>query len=163
MKSKHLARVGFTLIILACCADAGASAIRTAAKPQAKASAAQVSAYWNRFYSEALQQHRMQIRGLNALKVLRVNADGTLPQIPMVAYLQWRRSLNPVRFDRYHPQLGSMLVRDQVIRNVPDTTNPNPGGVNPPPQVPEPSSFAIAAVFAVVGIAVRRRFAQSKQ
>lgn len=138
-------------VCLTACGNANASPIRTSAKVRARQ--AQVHAYWDQYYTNALKQHRIRIKGLNALKVLRVNADGTLPQSPMVAYLKWRRSLNPARFAKYHPKLAQMIVRDIVIRGLPKPNdpgnNPKPGGVNPPPpppQVPEPNTFLIATL-----------------
>lgn len=149
--------IGVTL----CAASvAEAGPIRTAKLQQLKAQRAQVRAYWNNYYAEALKNHSMKVKGLNALKVLRVNPDGTLPQTPMVAYLQWRLSLAPARFARFHPQLAQMLVRDVTVRGNPPTTptNPVPGGVNPPPppQVPEPGSLLVAATLAAAAFGGRR-------
>jgi hypothetical protein len=127
--------------------------IRHSTRAEVKVSSSEVRAYWDNYYAQALRQHRMQVKGLNALKVLRINPDGTLPQIPMVAYLQWRWSLNPTRFAQYHPLLSRWIVRDRIIRSIPE--NPTGGGVKPPPAVPEPSSLLVAALFTGVIAAAR--------
>ncbi|HEV3122529.1 MAG TPA: hypothetical protein VGY53_11530, partial [Isosphaeraceae bacterium] len=40
--------------------------------------------------------------------------NGLLPDTPLVEYLRWRRSLNPARFDFYHPNVGPMLAQDAL-------------------------------------------------
>jgi hypothetical protein len=81
----------------------------------------------------------------------------------MVWYLHWRRSLRPARFDRYHPQLGEWLRRDQVARLPERPTVPTgpqvPGGVNPPPEVPpipEPGTLLTGIVMAGAVVVWRR-------
>jgi hypothetical protein len=46
---------------------------------------------------------------------------------PMVQYLLWRRSLDPDRFDEWHPQLGPELA------HLPPLTTPKVPQVNPKP------------------------------
>ncbi len=160
----NVRRMLIWLLILGSLGCAGATnSARAAAirgKAQIQTRQAQVRAYWDQYYTRALREQRLQIKGLNALKVLRVNPDGTLPQTSMVAYLKWRHSLNPARFARFHPQLAEWIVRDIIIRGIPKppTPNPTPGGVNPPPppQVPEPSTFVIAGVLVFSGLCMRR-------
>jgi hypothetical protein len=73
--------------------------------------------------------------------------NGFLVPTPFVEYLAWRRSLDPTRFDAYHPMVGTELGQ------LPQTITPPPpggtsgGGGTPPPTVPEPGSFLIAAVL----------------
>src|SRR5262249_50627198 len=43
--------------------------------------------------------------------------NGILPNTPFVNYLLWRRSLNPARFDFYHPRLGPLLALDQFLKS----------------------------------------------
>lgn len=64
--------------------------------------------------------------------------NGVLPDTPYYNNLRWRRSLNPQRFDFYHPLLGAILEEDQRIRELPPTCPPEPGGVTPPGGEEEP-------------------------
>lgn len=58
--------------------------------------------------------------------------NGVLPNTAYYNNLRWRRSLNPQRFDFYHPILGAILEEDQRIRDLPPNCPPEPGGVIPP-------------------------------
>ncbi len=88
-----------------------------------------------------------------------------LPATPYFDYLYWRRSLNPARFDYYHPWLGRAFQMEDLTR--PLCRPPAVGGeiitgpnqppkppvvipqVTDPPAVPEPSSLLIlGALFA---------------
>ena len=88
------------------------------------------------------------------------SVSGLLPTTPLWNYLRFRRSLDPARFDFYHPRIGPLLDLDQRIRNELDNPQlpqeivpPPPGGggggekppVIPPvkPPVPEPSSVIL--------------------
>lgn len=64
--------------------------------------------------------------------------NGLLPDTPYINYLRWRRSLNPARFDYYHPTLGPILREDERVRNLPPPLDPEPGGVIPPGGTPDP-------------------------
>ncbi len=124
--------------------------------------------YWDRYFARALHSHRLNVRGPNALRVLALTAspDGSLPSSSFVAYLQWRRSLNTARFDYFHPQLGQLLNPGQIAR----VDTPATGGVTPPPpiqppppvippinpEVPEPSSAAVALLLLAAGAWARR-------
>ncbi len=121
---------------------------------------------WNRYFARALVNHDLRVKGPNAVGVLAVSAaaTGVLPQTPIVQYLMWRRSLNPARFDFYHPRLGPILQQN-LITSVPPTvggekiTPPTPPVTppdNPPPQVPEPSSLAIAVMLVSAAAWARR-------
>jgi len=53
-------------------------------------------------------------------------------------YLEFRRSLNPARFDFYHPILGVILAEDERLRMtpcppMPTIRMPGPGRILPPP------------------------------
>lgn len=84
--------------------------------------------------AQALQRGT-QLRVAAAQEVRPLN--GLLPDTPFNRYLHWRRSLNPTRFDFYHPRLGPILAEDQRLR---ETTNPTPcpGETVPPPTDPPP-------------------------
>jgi hypothetical protein len=106
--------------------------------------------------------------------------NGILPDNSLTRYLDFRRSLNPVRFDHYHPTLGAILVEDQKLKMgsgcvageiipppipVPPpvgTPSPGPpagGGPLPPRFVPEPTSMVLVLLGSatLIGpIAVRR-------
>jgi len=86
----------------------------------------------------------------------------------------WRRSLNPARFDRWHPIEGPIIggINPQP-QTLPPPTNPPPTNppVNPPtnpptnppdnpplpPGVPEPGSMAVALGLIGAGWLWRRR------
>ena len=87
------------------------------------------------FYARALQLGVVRVprpQGLDRLLV--ANADGTLPDSPIVDYLQWRRGLNTPRFDSQHPFLAPILERDRIA----DTQVPLPIPTGPPevPTIP---------------------------
>ncbi len=126
-------------------------------------------AYWDRYYLRALANRSLRLNGPDALRVLQLDASGRLPDMPMVQYLQWRRSLRPLNFDRYHPELSCMLKWDLYARGL-TSTPPScggplvPGGVRPPvvPPIPEPSTFWIAAAsLGAVAWSSRRRHKRS--
>lgn len=60
------------------------------------------------------------------------NVSGLLPTSPAWNYLRFRRSLDPARFDHYHPQIGPLLDVDQQVRHQLDNP-PQPQVLNPPP------------------------------
>jgi hypothetical protein len=88
---------------------------------------------------------------------------------PMIDYLLWRRSLNPQRFDFFHPRLGPSLgnhadppVTVSVPQNLVPTTPTTPPLIPAVPQtiepnVPEPSTFVIGLLMGVWGVCSRRR------
>lgn len=98
--------------------------------------------------------------------------DGLLPNTLLVAYLHWKRSLNPARFDWFHPQWAPLLTQDLLTRMA--LLNPpvlhSAQLVEPPPQThgpilpptppslnsPEPSTALIALVLAGATAAARR-------
>jgi len=72
--------------------------------------------------------------------------SGLLPDTARTRYLQHRRSINPTRFDHYHPQLGAVLAEDQLLRSgqgcvSPELISPPLVGdtlIPPAPGVPSP-------------------------
>lgn len=94
-----------------------------------------------------------------------LSQNGRLVETPFVDYLLWRRSLNPARFDHYHPFLGPAL--GSLLPPPTTPTRPTPGGrtgggpppVNPQPQngVPEPGSILVGLVLASAALASRPR------
>jgi hypothetical protein len=135
---------------------------------------------WDRYFARALATHEMRVKSPGAVGVLALTeaATGGLPQTALVQYLEWRRSLNPARFDFYHPGLGPLL-QPQVVTppqlggekitppppsnppvNPPENPPENPPVLPPdvpPPSVPEPSSLAVAAAMLAAGAWARRR------
>jgi hypothetical protein len=91
--------------------------------------------------------------------------NGELVETPFVEYLLWRRSLNPARFDHYHPFVGpelGMLIPPPTTPVTPPggTTSGGPPPVNPQPEngVPEPTGlFAFATLAAWAAVIWRRR------
>lgn len=106
---------------------------------------------------------------------LVANEDGVLEDNSVVQYLTWRRSLNPTRFDTYHPMIGGMIRRSQLasvpptLPQVPSTggETPTPTGTLPPivigrdpstqVPIPEPGTLAIGLVLAGSCVWVHRR------
>ena len=130
----------------------GAAVARMA---RVRAAIVQEGSAWDRYFARALRMRRLDVQGPSAVRVLAAETDGRLPDCAFVDYLQWRRSLNPARFDRFHVQLGQMLQRDEIAR----ATTPQVGGqvIGPvePQQVPEPTAWLLFA--AIVGVAWRVR------
>lgn len=93
-----------------------------------------------------------------------LSQNGQLVESPFVDYLFWRRSLNPIRFDHYHPSLGPALgnlIPPTTPIPIPTpipTPTPTP---NPQPQVPEPASVMIALILAGAALWQRRRSSQT--
>jgi hypothetical protein len=89
-------------------------------------------------------------------------SGGKLIDTPFVDYLEWRRSLDPSRFDLNHPNIASELaqfVPPAVSVPAGDTTG---GGTThpfkPTPQnLPEPGTFWIAVTLIGAGLATRVR------
>ncbi len=128
-----------------------ASLARRGISVKAATAALRTGGYWDRYFARALAQRTTTVQGPNAVRILSA-FSGNLPDSPFVDYLRWRRSLNPSRFDHYHPGLGSLLEEG----NVSVTVDPP---VVPPikPEVPEPSTWLLGAVLAVAGIGAHRR------
>ncbi len=101
---------------------------------------------------------------------LAVN-HGFLPQTPFTDYLKWRQSLDPARFDYYHPRVAYLLSLENVATPaivstpvVPPVTSPQAQTITPPPLlppqaqtvVPEPGSLSVA--LAMIASAAGARF-----
>lgn len=102
-------------------------------------------------------------------EALRVDVSkGVLPQTPFVEYLHWRQSLDPTRFDYYHPRLGRLLAEQNLVPvtvttpsipnpGTPTTTPPTSPPISPPQGqtiVPEPGMLSIAAMMIASAAAV---------
>jgi hypothetical protein len=109
------------------------------------------------------------------------SADST--STPMVTYLEWRRNLDPTRFDHYHPTMGpelQTLLPTTTSTSTPPTPTPNPspqtvgpppdpapspssssdpgsGGTPAPPAIPEPSTLMLSLGMIAAGFWWRRR------
>jgi hypothetical protein len=124
-------------------------------------------------------------------QVLKTDTQAQQLQNPMIDYLLWRRSLNPVRFTANHPNLSPALAQllntPQLPPNVPPPTyapvpqtSSLPQGITPPdplippatqsvapqnvapPAVPEPGSLILAAGLIGWGLWWRRRLQQAE-
>lgn len=87
---------------------------------------------------------------------------GRLVDTPFVDYLNWRRSLDPARFDHYHPNVGPELALPAPhLMPTPAATATGGGTKHPfrpaPQNLPEPGSLGIAVVLLGAGLAVRNR------
>jgi hypothetical protein len=161
------------------CADrsAEAAAMKTLharsqqARPNALARYTRAEQRLSQYYAQALATQRLHVFVPAVLRNIQ-SEKGLLHESSFVAYLQWRRSLAPARFDFYHPGIGRAIITDHQVRQtvveappvVPIPINPAPGVISPPddtviPPVatPEPSSWVIAAVLLGTGIWARRR------
>lgn len=84
---------------------------------------------------------------------------------PFVQYLMWRRSLNPARFDHWHPFLGPRIhelvpvvhhaSRPSVSPHERPPLHPEPQVI---PPVPEPDTILIAMALIGSGVWWRKRF-----
>jgi hypothetical protein len=110
---------------------------------------------------------------LRAMKDLEcMTHNGLISNTAYHRYLKFRRSLDPERFDHFHPVLGPILAEDTRIRSLmhcaspppefPPGLPPPPGGIStggggnnfpPPPgpvitpvSVPEPSGIVLLAI-----------------
>jgi hypothetical protein len=123
------------------------------------------------FFQEALNNQWLRVDIPESMRHLKADAFGLLPQTSFVQYLEWRHSLNPVRFDRVHPNIGPMIERSEIIRTamlhppiVGPAITPVIGPqtiVPPPPKVPEPGTATIAAVM-IGSAAFARRWSKAR-
>lgn len=63
--------------------------------------------------------------------------NGLLPRTPLVRYLEWRRGLDRIRFDHYHPFWAPQLAADEAIRTA-FWLKPPPALALNPPKIAEP-------------------------
>jgi hypothetical protein len=113
-------------------------------------------------------------------RVLKTDTQGQSLANPMIDYLLWRRSLNPVRFTANHPNLSPALAQllngPSLPTSIPPPTNtsvpqsttapqtvtppslisPSPQTVSPP-AIPEPNSLLLAVGMMGWGLWWRRR------
>ena len=100
--------------------------------------------------------------------VLLARRNGNLLETPFVDYLFWRRSLNPARFDLFHPALGPALgqltppspaVVPTAIPGGSTQGGRPPTSTNPVPEVgvPEPTSLSTGLMMIAVAYGWRRR------
>jgi hypothetical protein len=149
-----------------------ASPIRGGGRVRAQANTTG-SGPWDASFVRALQRHWMHVVVPKGVHIEAVN--GLLPQSPLVSYLEWRRSLDPSRFDRYHPRIGALIAQDLTVRadalpapTVPtllppvlvrDQGNPPPPVLIPAPQTvptPEPSTAVVLACLLGTAATARR-------
>ena len=125
------------------------------------------------FFTQALNNHWLHVDIPVSMRHLEAEANGLLPDTVFVEYLKWRHDLNPVRFDFYHPKVGPMIERDEILRASlspkvivePTAPPPNLGQtLTPPPHcpnIPEPGTATIAVVM-LAAAALARRWAQRR-
>lgn len=145
--------------------------------------------------AEAASEHQLAIHMAGGRTVWPLNlavprsvhlqaVGGLLPDTPLVAYLHWRRSLNPARFDHFHPWFAGLLERDLLLRTSatplrpvmeqslppvpalpPHTSPPIPGPpiprMPPSPSTPEPSTALMAGLLIASAAVLRRRVRSS--
>ena len=129
------------------------------------------------FWVQALKHHTLRLGGPMMPTVITLNADGSVPASPFMLYMKWREGLNIKRFDSFHPEMVKLLrkIKRPATPTTPGTIAPPSPGVPiqppdftpiapitpqqvTPPNVPEPSSIALAiAMIGVAAIARRRR------
>ena len=68
--------------------------------------------------------------------------NGLLPTTPYLNYVRWRHSLDPARFDHYHPGWGPAIERDAAIRAT--LANQAPASAETSSSTPLPSAAQIA-------------------
>lgn len=115
---------------------ASASPIRGAGRVHVRASTTGAGP-WDRYFVRALQRHWMHVVVPRGVQIDAVG--GLLPQSPLVSYLEWRRSLDPARFDRYHPRIGALIGQDLAVRTASLPAPPIPVVLPPPVLVADPA------------------------
>jgi hypothetical protein len=91
---------------------------------------------------------------------------------PVIAFLLWKRSLDPVRFDRFHPRIGPAIEKLKTPTIVQATTSSSPSSpstpaapppptegqqLGPPTATPEPSTWLMTIGMAAWAIWQSRR------
>ena len=176
-------RIVLFLLLALATAPASAGPIRPGVKARARemVSLQRTSANpWGAYWKAALKYHWKQVHSPRAESMLRISADGTLPNSPFVQYLTWRQSLNVKRFNFYHPGLVRMLRRVRPAAIPPLCTPIRPPGFTPiepspfspsdtnlpqnlnPPQIPEPTT-GVMALLMIGSAVVARRWSRSKR
>lgn len=103
-------------------------------------------------------------------KIIDTDPGGTNP---MIEFLLWKQSLDPVRFDHYHPKIGPAI--DRLVARAPKTptqavnpTTVSTGTSTPsegqqltgPVATPEPSTWIMTIGLAGWALSRRRRRAR---
>jgi hypothetical protein len=82
----------------------------------------------------------------NLAKHYRQHHDGLLPVNAFWRHLEHRWSIDPARFEHYHPIVGRWIDENYILTNQHTITNPPP----PPPiretGVPEPMPFVLLLI-----------------
>ncbi len=153
----------------------GTQTARTFWAGSGRVSAASVnSSPFPMYYQRAMTT---QATNVNVPPILRAMAARGMysADTPLMQYLQWRRSLNPARFDYYHPRLGPSLAQttwtpsptptppctctpcQQVQPQREPRTEPQGPPWTEPPAVPEPSTGVMALTLIGAACWWRRR------
>jgi hypothetical protein len=122
------------------------------------------------YFTRALRDQRRDVEVPPALRRLQAT-DDLLPDTAFVRYLRWRREIRPAQFDRRHPRVAAMMIRDAQARATPVISPTMPSILTrcdcPTPSVipssdegtksPEPASLLMAIVLAGSVALSRRR------
>ena len=164
-------------------ARAGGSTVGVHAAAQTIAPTVHAAAQTLRPSVHAAAVHNTEARTALQLAA-QLDANGRLPNTPLVQFLEARRALDPARFDFYHPTLGPLLAQDPpltaaatkappLIAAAQVATAPPAPAASPAPQlsrppihpaaqqVPEPSTAAVALVM-IGSAALARRAIQRR-
>lgn len=105
-----------------------------------------------------LQLQQMILSGKFDPTVLAQAEQVLLPNTPYYQYFEARRSIDPARFDTYHPDLSATIAQNQVLHNLIGSAEnlvPFPAGGTSPLTVPEPGPLTLVAVAVSALLALR--------
>lgn len=74
-----------------------------------------------------------------------IETTGQLPDTQLWHFLEWRRSLNEIRFDHYHPEFTKLFKLEKPVPIIPTPITPN--------SVPEPNSL----VLMIIGLFILKK------
>ncbi|MCA1684532.1 MAG: hypothetical protein LC745_00815, partial [Planctomycetia bacterium] len=116
---------------------------------------------WARFLREGVSHWQVVRPPRFPSGLVLPTSQGRLVDTPFVDYLFWRRSLDPTRFDVYHPnvgpELGQFALRPSAHPRATSTVVSH-RPLHPAAQnLPEPGTLAIAIVLVASRLAWRGR------
>src|SRR5688500_17279445 len=68
------------------------------------------------YFARALENQWRRVEVPLGARILQTGSDGLLPDTALVRYLRWRRGLRTAQFDRVHPRVALMMIRDEQLR-----------------------------------------------
>ncbi len=183
----HAAALACGLYLLGGSADASAIRRHQIHAAAAFSNEASLGPAWQKFLSGGPTLWAFEKPPRFPSNLLLTTDNGVVVATPFVDYLEWRRSLNPARFDHYHPRIANALAQFLTPPTPITTLTATPTAASPTgtprsatqgdtttmPQttqfqntVPEPGAFA--ATFTLFGLGLwwrarlRRSFETSK-